>query len=124
MTLTMLFLTIAAVCIGVALCTIGSAYIGISLALIAVAIGTISATIRYPFDSLDPSVRPQASGDQKVRHIAILFAGRARFIVPIIISAVVGAAIIFLVTSFHATPDGLRSHALSSIPLTMPQRVL
>ena len=123
MTLIMLFLTIAAVCIGVALCTIGSTYIGISLALVGVAVGTISAVIQYPFDGFDLSDRSEASGDQKERLVALLFAGRA-FIVPTIIGAVMGAAMFFLMTSFHVVPNGSRSHALSLIPLTMPSRVL
>lgn len=124
MTLIILFLTIAAVCIGAALCTIGSIYIGLSLALIAVAIGTLSATIRYPFDIRDLSDRTQISGCSKARRVAILFARRARFIGPIIIGAVAGATLIFLMTTFYVAPNSPRSHALSSIPSEMLQRML
>lgn len=124
MTLIILFLTIAAVCIGAALCTLGSIYIGLSLALIAVVIGTLSATIRYPFDIRDLSDRTQTSGGSKARFIAILLARRARFFGPIIIGAVASATLIFLVATFYVTPNSLRSHALSSIPSEMLQRML
>ena len=113
MNLITLFLTIASICVGVALAAIGSVYLGILLALTAIVIAT-SLTLSGRLSSPSDSARWQKafSGAEPQRK-GILSAGPIQWFIPAVIGAALGAGLVLLAATSGFIPNATARPATS-----------